>query len=145
MDMPDLWIKELKVIMKTREARCSCERVKIITPAQPIRVSVCHCLDCQRRTGSVFGAQARFDEKSVVIEGCTNIYTRKADSGNNIHFHFCPHCGSTVYYSIEVLPGYLVVPVGAFADPDFPQPEMSIYEERIHGWYDFTCQIAHID
>lgn len=33
MEMPDLWIKELKVIMKTREARCSCERVKIITPA----------------------------------------------------------------------------------------------------------------
>lgn len=131
--------------METREASCSCGRIKITTPEQPIRVSVCHCLACQRRTGSVFGAQARFDEKSVVIDGETSTYIRKADSGNNIHYHFCSNCGSTVYLLIEALPDYIIVPVGAFADPNFPKPGMSIYEERKHEWYDFTCQVEHFD
>jgi len=36
---------------------------------EPIRVSICHCLACQRRTGSVFGAQARFPQEAVTVSG----------------------------------------------------------------------------
>jgi hypothetical protein len=50
--------------MNTRTASCSCGQLTVVTAGDPIRVSVCHCLACQRRTGSVFGAQARFARKS---------------------------------------------------------------------------------
>ncbi|OAE19403.1 hypothetical protein AXG93_1224s1000 [Marchantia polymorpha subsp. ruderalis] len=46
-------------------------------------------------------------------------------------YHFCPDCGSTVYYENEDTPGVYAVPVGAFADPTFPAPQRSIYENRM--------------
>jgi len=49
-------------------------------------------------------------------------------------FHFCPHCGVTVYYAADAFAGYLTIPVGVFADPAFPAPTVSVYESRMHCW-----------
>lgn len=100
-----------------------------------MRVTICHCLACQRRTGSVFGVQARFDAEQVTIEGDSRQFVRVSDSGDGeAVFHFCPDCGATVYYTLNVMPGFVAVPVGAFADPSFPPPVRSIWEERRHSW-----------
>lgn len=115
-------------------AACSCGQLTLRAQAAPIRVSACHCLACQRRTGSVFGVQARFDAAAVTIEGASTAYTRTGDAGGRATFRFCPACGATVYYTIEGLDGQVVVPVGAFADPAFPAPTFSVYEERMHDW-----------
>jgi hypothetical protein len=96
---------------------------------------MCHCLACQRRTGSPFGVQARFTRQQITaIEGRATEYLRIADSGNRARFHFCPDCGSTVYWQMEVLPDVIGVAVGAFADPQFPPPKASVYEARRHPW-----------
>lgn len=99
-----------------------------------MRVSICHCLACQRRTGSVFGAQARFVEEQVKIEGRATEFVRVGDSGGRATFSFCPTCGATVYYRIDTIAGFVVVPVGAFADPSFPPPRVAVYEARRHPW-----------
>lgn len=98
----------------------------------PIRVSICHCLACQRRTGSVFGVQARFAEEQVTVDGRHAEYVRVSDDGEERTFHFCPGCGSTVFYASTS--GMVAIPVGAFADPSFPSPVRSVWEERRHGW-----------
>nr|WP_255511653.1 GFA family protein [Mitsuaria sp. TWR114] len=54
--------------------------------------------------------------------------------GNAARFHFCPDCGSTVFYEPEALPDFIAIPVGAFADPTFPAPTVSVYEDRMHAW-----------
>ena len=96
---------------------------------------MCHCLACQRRTGSIFGVQARFPRKQVTaIEGRSTRFSRSADSGNSVTFHFCPDCGSTVYWEFSGMPGVIAVAVGAFADPGFPEPRHSVYEARRHLW-----------
>ena len=118
----------------TRFASCSCGQLSAQVTGDPVRISICHCLACQRRTGSVFGQQARFLREHVTITGNSTEYTRVGDEGGRARFHFCPQCGSTVYYEIEGLEAYLAIPVGAFADPDFPSPTVSIYEERMHQW-----------
>ncbi len=59
---------------------------------------------------------------------------RQADSGHKATYSFCPTCGSTVAYVIEGWEGVTAVPVGAFADPDFPAPKFSVYEHRKHVW-----------
>jgi len=70
----------------------------------------------------------------VTIEGRTTQWTRLGDSGEPVTFHFCPVCGSTVYWEIGGVPGFIAVAVGMFADPGFPQPFVSVYEERKHPW-----------
>lgn len=106
---------------------------------------MCHCLACQRRTGSVFGVQARFPRDAVRIEGRSTAYTRTGDSGHRITFHFCPDCGATVHYEIEMLPDMIAVPVGAFADPEFPAPKVSVYEARRHAWTGLPADVEHMD
>jgi hypothetical protein len=130
--------------MTTRIAACSCGQLTLTTTADPIRVSICHCLACQRRTGSVFGAQARFPKSSVRIEGESVRYVRTGDEGTRVTFHFCPKCGSTVYYEAEGLEQSVAVPVGAFADPGFPAPAFSVYEERKHRWVVLPEGVEHM-
>ncbi|MFO0993595.1 MAG: GFA family protein [Hyphomicrobiales bacterium] len=95
---------------------------------------MCHCLACQRRTGSVFGVQARFRRDQVAISGRSTEFTRKADSGNTLTFRFCPLCGSTVYWTFRAFPDLVAVAVGTFADPTFPAPRHSVFETSRHGW-----------
>lgn len=117
-----------------REAQCRCGKARAECEGEPVRVSVCHCLECQRRSGSAFAAQARFPTDKVKLSGPTRVYTRHADSGNLATYRFCPDCGSTIAYEVESFPGLIAVPLGAFADPHFPPPRFSVWEHRKHSW-----------
>jgi hypothetical protein len=119
--------------MATREATCSCGHLRVEVEGDPVRVSVCHCLACQRRTGSAFGFQARWPVESSRITGESREYLRVSDDGEEARrFHFCPECGATVYYFTD--PEFVAIPVGALADPDFPEPTVSVWESRKHSW-----------
>lgn len=131
--------------MNHRLASCSCGKLTVGTHGEPVRISICHCLACQKRTGSVFGAQARFPADAVTVEGLSTQFLRIGDEGSSARFHFCPACGSTVFYQLDAVPGVVVIPVGAFADPDFPQPRVSVYEVRQHSWVSLPESIEHFD
>src|SRR5882724_483266 len=132
--------------MTTRQASCCCGQLRLTTAGEPVRISICHCLECQRRTGSVFGAQARFKRAQVTIDGRAAEYVRKGDSGDPITFRFCPACGSTVYWTQSERPELIAVALGAFADPGFPPPRVSVYERRRHWWVVVPATVAeHLD
>jgi hypothetical protein len=128
-----------------RKAHCQCGQLGITTRGEPVRVSVCHCLDCQRRSGSVFAMQARFPVDQVDIVGKSHEWARRGDEGAGAVFHFCPTCGSTVHYRLIDYPGFVTVPVGAFADPQFPAPGVSVYEQRKHSWVTLPTDIERYD
>jgi len=120
--------------MTSRVASCSCGQLRLTCEGEPVRISICHCLECQKRTGSVFAAQARFARDGVTIEGRASRWSRRGDSGGSATFGFCPDCGSTVYWEPDAFPDFVIVATGAFADPAFPPPTVSVYEERQHPW-----------
>ncbi len=127
-----------------RIASCTCGQLQAETEGEPVRVSVCHCDACQRRTGSVFGAQARFPEEAVIISGKGTDFVRTSESGRQCRFTFCPHCGSTVYYQpVDVTEKFIAIPIGAFADPHFPAPQFSMYEEYMHSWVSIPTATVH--
>ncbi len=107
-----------------------------------VRSSICHCLACQQRTGSVFGVQTRLARSQVTIEGVSTRFDRPTDEGDAVAFHFCPTCGTTVYWEIADLPDSVIVAVGAFADPTFPAPTFSVYEERRHPWVEIPGTVT---
>jgi hypothetical protein len=122
----------------TREASCCCGQLKAACEGEPVRISVCHCLDCQRRTGSAFGFQAHFPRTQVRVAGPASRFTRVADSGETVTFSFCPDCGTTVYWEPGAFPERITVAAGTFADPDFPTPRHSVYESRRHAWIEIS-------
>lgn len=132
--------------MTTRTASCQCGQLSAICVGEPVRVSVCHCLDCQRRSGSSFAAQARFPEEAVTIAGEHKTWQRTAESGNTSEHNFCPTCGSEVWYVARPFRELMAIPVGLFADPGFPAPMYSVYEERKHAWVAISGEgIEHHD
>lgn len=130
--------------MNERTAACSCGQLTAKVMGEPVRISVCHCLACQRRTGSVFAVQARFPADRFSTTGEARTFLRTGDEGGVARFRFCPACGATVYYTLDQDPEVVAIPVGAFADPTFPAPKVSVYEERMHRWVGLPAQVEHI-
>lgn len=118
-----------------RTASCRCGQFRATVTGEPGRVSVCHCLNCKKRSGSAFAVQARWPAEQVVIGGQSKSWVIVADSGNRATFHFCPECGSDVYYEVNgTFDGLVAIPLGAFDEPWFASPRFSVWEERKHDW-----------
>lgn len=131
--------------MTQRLATCRCGQLQAVCTGDPVRISVCHCRNCQRRSGSAFAVQARWPEAAVSITGEWRAYGGAGDSGTVASFRFCPVCGGTVAYASPDLPGLIAIAVGAFADPDFPPPTISVYGDRRHPWVTVTGTVEYFD
>jgi hypothetical protein len=129
--------------MGSREAACHCGQLRLEVVGDPFAVSICNCLACQRRTGSAFGMQAGFKAAQVQVRGRFNDHTRVSDEADRKEhvFHFCPDCGSQVFYTEPSEPDLVVISVGAFADPSFPAPTESGYDSRRHHWLELPDSI----
>jgi hypothetical protein len=119
--------------MPSRTAACSCGQLRIQVGSEPRGVGICHCLACQQRTGSVFAALASFSAPFTVF-GTATEYVRIGDQGAKFKFRFCPLCGTTLFHTEEGNEETVSVAVGAFADPGFPVPQVSVYDCRRHPW-----------
>ena len=121
-----------------REAACHCGQLRVRLSGDPVLVSSCHCFACQRRTGALFGSTSFFKrDQLLAIEGEHKTWRRAGDSGRFLTFHFCPDCGSNVFWESEQAPEMISVAVGAFADPAFPAPVRTVWAENKHEWLSF--------
>ncbi|MBE1159534.1 GFA family protein [Dyella acidiphila] len=119
--------------MSNRTASCYCGQLSIEVQGDTLGVGICHCLACQQRTGSVFAALAAY-AVPFTVRGNATEFVRIGDHGAHYRFRFCPVCGSNVFHTEEGNDQYVIVAVGAFADPAFPAPQDSVYECRRHAW-----------
>lgn len=127
------------------DARCRCGAVALSLPGPIKMVAACHCIDCQRRTGAPFGVGAFYPAEGVTISGAPKEYVRAADSGGKVRSYFCPECGSTVYWKADNLPAMIGVAVGAIADPNFPAPIRSVFEQSKHAWVEIeVAGVEHL-
>ncbi|MFZ4690806.1 MAG: GFA family protein [Polymorphobacter sp.] len=116
------------------DGACLCGAVTVALAQQPVMVNMCHCADCQRRSGSPFGMAAWLADTDVTVTGETRRFDHASDKGRAMANHFCPACGSTVTFRAAINPGMTAVPAGLFADPSCPPPLRSVFEERRHPW-----------
>lgn len=119
--------------MSFRTASCSCGQLRVQVHGEPRGVGLCHCLACQQRTGTVFAALASFSAPFEVF-GTATEYVRVGDHGAKFLFRFCPVCGTSVFHTEDGNNGTVSIAVGAFADPNFPAPQVSVYDSRRHPW-----------
>ena len=126
-----------------RVAQCQCGQLRVIAAGEPDYVNVCHCLECQRRTGTVFGSGAYYKKSAVRVEGWSSVYTRDGQDGRKVHNRFCPSCGTSVYWEADLRADYYGIAVGAFADPGFPAPSVSVWEQSRHSWATLPPEAQH--
>jgi hypothetical protein len=107
-----------------------------------VRVYLCHCKACQRRTGTAFHFGVIYRHSQVRLEGEFKIYERGADSGSRIRFYFCPTCGSNLRWESERNPTLCGVAGGALENFDL-MPNSAIFEESMHRWLELPSVTEH--
>jgi len=127
----------------TRIARCSCGSLRAEVSGDPSHVIACHCDDCQRRRGSVFGAGAYYKKEQVQINGPHKVFVRAAPEKRTVSNHFCPQCGTSLFWEGDIVPGIVGIAVGGFVDTDFPPPNISFFEKYKHPWIGFNHELEH--
>ena len=122
-----------------RTASCSCGALSAKVYGEPVTVAICSCEECQRRTGSAFGYSGYWDEAKVAVEGENVAWTRRSAVGRALEFHFCPTCGSTLWWRAEFLVGKIGLALGNFADGEMFVPTVAVWDKRRHPW------LAHLE
>lgn len=127
--------------MSAKTASCFCGQLRIEVQGESLGGGVCHCLACQQRTGSVFATLAAY-AAPYTVSGTATEFVRTGDEEAMFRFRFCPVCGSNVFHTEEGNDTFVLVAVGAFADPNFPAPQDSVYECRKHAWVQLPSSIT---
>jgi hypothetical protein len=92
----------------------------------------------------VFAALASF-AAPFTVSGDASEYVRAGDQGARFRFRFCPVCGTNLFHTEEGREGSVSVAVGAFADPAFPAPRVSVYDSRRHPWVELPPGTERFD
>ena len=124
---------------------CRCGEVTLTITEKPKMMMQCHCLDCQKATGTGHTSQAYFDEKDVLIKGEVVGHTVTANSGNKMTRHFCQVCGSRLFGRNSGRPGLISVEVGCLDDHSWYSPQAVLFTSRQNDWDITAGDIPHFD
>ena len=101
---------------------CLCRDVRFVAQGDPVRVGICHCLDCRKHHGAPFHASAIYPQEAITVTGQTSDYQGR---------HFCPRCGSSVFSCSD---DEVEVHLGALDEPDHFRPSYELWTLRRERW-----------
>ena len=102
---------------------------------EPIHSFACHCDYCQKLTGSLMIAAAVFREEDVIETSQDTAVFQGFEKFPNGKRFFCSTCGAGVHWiNPDVFPGMRLIAIGAFADREFPGPEIVYQTQYRHPW-----------
>lgn len=121
---------------------CLCGKIRYSADAEPRFVSLCHCRDCQKFTGSAFATVIAWPKTAVAVTGALKGFTKLGDSGKPIARFFCPDCGASIMDEAEALPGIVMIAAGTLDDPGWMKPTSEIYCANAQPWLRFDAALA---
>jgi hypothetical protein len=129
--------------MNRYKGGCSCGSIRYELGGRPLWITACHCDACKKRTGSAFGLSAVVEKSTVqVFSGATKTFTRKGDSGKTVEYDFCPNCGTTVRWRVEVMPGREIYAVGTLDQPGQIRPDGEYYTDAALAFARLGCDLT---
>ena len=129
--------------MEHYKGGCTCGSVRFELDRDPIWVLACHCGSCKKRTGSAYGVSVMVESDSVKeFTGETKIFRRRGDSGNQVQYEFCPNCGTTLRWFVEIVPGRQAFAGGTFDNLENIKPIAEIYSQVALPWAQLGCELS---
>jgi hypothetical protein len=128
-----------------RTAVCSCGQLSVTVEGDPAFHGLCSCFECQKDSGSAFSFSGYWPKSALRrITGTSTAWRRGSESGRFVEKHFCPTCGSAVYWYAEFAPDMINVAIGNLADPGFPPPQYAVWNDNKHGWVEVPpgCRVS---
>ena len=131
-----LTVKLLKFIQHIRKkmyifsGQCLCGKVSYKCYSEPKAIFNCHCDDCRRATGSVFGTNLFVPESEVKIRGKLSSYFHISDSGSTMTKRFCPECGSLLFGQNSNKKNVISIRAGSVDQVDIVKPMINVFMDR---------------
>ena len=107
--------------MSIHEGGCLCTAIRYETRGEPRHVTICHCMFCQRVTGTAFLVEPIFGKNDFeIMAGAPKAFVHTSTgSGKEVTLHSCQACGCNIYLSFERFPDVVGVFVGTFDVPNW--------------------------
>ena len=114
---------------------CQCGAVRFEINAEPLTAYVCHCITCQKQSGSAFGMAIVVPTDAIaVLEGGTSTFIKTADSGRESDCVFCPKCGNRLFHHIKAGAAMSMVKTGLLDDASDIIPVAHLWTSRALNW-----------
>ncbi|MDQ0249228.1 hypothetical protein J2W22_001275 [Sphingomonas kyeonggiensis] len=113
---------------------CHCGAIRYEAEADPARVALCHCTDCQVLSGSAWRASVRVDAADFRVTGTPKVYVKTADSGTRRGQAFCGECGSGLYAFTPADPRVYAIRLGSVDQRADLPPRSQIWCDSAIPW-----------
>jgi hypothetical protein len=123
-----------RVVIAQPEGGCACGAVRYRLSSEPLFVHCCHCLNCQRQTGSAFVISLLIEAERVEILATEPQPVEVPRDDGGVHRIFrCPRCQVAVFSEYDQ-PEVRFVRGGTVDDPTQITPDVHIYTRSKVGW-----------
>jgi hypothetical protein len=117
------------------EGGCACGAVRYRLASVPMFVHCCHCLDCQRQTGSAFVLNALIETDRVeILSGSPEPIAVPTESGRPHRIFRCSKCQTAVWSEYGGVAKLRFVRVGTLDTPSALAPDIHIYTRSKQPW-----------
>ena len=120
--------------MPNMNGGCLCGDVRYSASGEPAVMSICHCVHCQKLTGSAFVEVVAVSAEAFKLQGKLKTFTIAGDSGRKKHSKFCPRCGTVLVFEAEGFPGMALIMGGTLDDPSCVKPTMALFCDSAQPW-----------
>ena len=108
---------------------CYCKNITYSTEYDPMLVFNCHCLTCKKVSGRAISTAVTFYESEVEFSDDMKIFEYKGGSGKSIYKYFCENCGCRLITKVDLIEGFIYIPIGTFGDWNFFKPKVELWNE----------------
>ena len=117
------------------DGRCHCGKITFEAEVDPTEITLCHCTDCQRLTGSPYRANIPAPAAHFVLRGEPKSYIKTGESGGKRRHAFCGDCGTPIYSSAVENPPTYSLRVGSINQrAQFAPPKRQIWHRSALAW-----------
>jgi hypothetical protein len=111
---------------------CQCGEIRYRLDGEPLELTVCHCTECQRQSGSAFGMSLAIPAGAFeLLAGELRFFEVVCDSGRIKSCAFCPSCGTRIYHRTDA---GISVKAGTLDDTSSLRPAAHYWTRRKQPW-----------
>src|SRR5689334_735510 len=126
------------------EGGCACGALRYRLASAPMFIHCCHCLNCQRQTGSAFVVNLLIEADRVELDGAAEPVDVPRDDGGVQRIFRCPRCRVAVYSEYS-RPEVRFVRAGTLDEPRAIVPDVHIFTRSKVGWVTLPADAPAFD
>ena len=119
---------------------CLCGALRYRLTEDPIAFYVCHCTECQRRSGSAFGLSmiVRTDALEL-ISGSPAMFEVELPEGRRDRGRFCLSCATRLWHETDAYPQIRGLRPGTLDEASRYTPYGDVWTRSAQPWVSFTA------